>query len=206
MRSLLILMLISCLYSCEEPLPADILEDAPEASLVVAEKIMTEEERALENKVANRTLLQKVVDESESFQKIAYPYACNNDAGGLLTLIKDGTAIRGIRFAASEEGWNEFVSLYYKGEELVFAVHEKGEWQANQERDVQTLFYLDEGEVIRCMRKETSGATEQIEQLIQKAEFATINSDSRLLQKIKTYEDLFINKITKQNIAEHFCH
>jgi len=207
MQNLFILVLFSyLLVACTEPLPKNILEDAPEASLVVAEKIMSPEERALENKIANRTLLQKIVDGSEKFQKVEYSYACNANAGGLLTMIKDGNAIKGIRFAASEDGWNEFVGLYYKGDELSFVVHEKGKWVADQENDVQTVFYLDDGLVIRCMQKKANGSTENIEQLIQEAEFTQITADNKLLQKIKIYEDLFINKVTKENIAGHFCH
>jgi hypothetical protein len=207
MQNLFVLLLLSCLLgACTESLPQNILENAPEASLVVAENIMSPEDRALENKVANRTLLQKVVDGSEKFQKIEYSYACNANAGGLLAIIKDESAIKGIRFAASEDGWNEFVGLYYKGNELSFVVHEKGKWVADQENDIQTVFYLDDAIVIRCMRKQVSGPTENIEQLIQEAEFAKIATDNKLLQKIKTYEDLFINKVTKENIARHFCH
>ena len=205
MRIFFTVAIVSVLWACTEPLPKEVIEDAPEASLVVAEKIMSPEARALENKIANRTLLQKIVDESENFQRVEYAYACNNHTGGLLTLIKDETALKGIRFAISEEGWNEFVSLYYKGEDLAFAVHEEGKWMGEEETDVQTVFYLDDGAIIRCMRKQASGATAQIEQLIKAAEFEVISGDEALLQKLKNYEDVFKNKATKDNMASLFC-
>lgn len=197
---------LAVLTSCVEPIPTEVIEDAPEASLVVTEKIMSPETRALENKVANRTLLQKVVDESETFQRTAFSYACSDATGGLLTFIKDKKSTKGIRFAASEEGWTEFLSLYYKSEDLAFAVYEKGEWMGDEEQNVQTIFYLDDGVVFRCLEKKAVGRTNQIEGLIAAAEFEVVTTNSRLLTKIKDYEQLFKEKITEENIAAYFCH
>jgi hypothetical protein len=204
-RFILFLYLI-LFNSCVETISTEVLLNAPEASLVVPEKIMSPEIRALENKVANRTLLQKVVDGSEDFQRTEFSYACNNVSGGILTLIKDKNETKGIRFAASEEGWNEFVSFYYRGNKLVLVVHEKGIWQGADETAIQTVFYLDDGEVFRCLQKKVQGETARMEALIRAAEFVIINTDQTTLNKLKEYERLFTTEITKENIATHFCH
>jgi len=193
------------LSSCVETISTEVLRDAPEARLIVPEKIMSPEARALENKTANRTLLQKVIDGSENFQRTEFSYACNNVSGGVLTFVKDEKEMKGIRFVVSEEGWNEFVSLYYRGNELVLAVHEKGIWQKLEEITIQTIFYLDDGEVFRCIQKKVQGETTQMEALIQAAEFVEINTDQAILNKLKEYERLFTTEITKENIAAHFC-
>jgi len=194
------------LNSCVETVSTEVLQDAPEASLVVPEKIMSPEARALENKVANRTLLQKVVDGSEDFQRSDFSYACNNISGGVLTFIKDKNEIKGIRFASSEEGWNEFVSLYYRRNKLALAVHEKGIWEGLKETAIQTVFYLDDGKVFRCLQKKVQGETTQMETLIRAAEFVIIDNDQMTLNKLQQYERLFRTEITTENIATHFCH
>jgi hypothetical protein len=193
------------LSACVETVSTEVLQDAPEASLVVPEQIMSPEARALENKMANRTLLQKVVDGSEAFQRTDFSYACNNVSGGVLTFIKDDKELKGIRFAVSEEGWNEFVSLYYRKNALALAVHEKGTWQGLEETTVQTIFYLDDEEVFRCIQKKVQGEIARMEGLIEAAEFVEINSDQATLNKLKEYERLFTTEITKENIAAHFC-
>lgn len=199
------ILLFLLLSSCVETVSPEVLRDAPEASLVVPEQIMSPEARALENKVANRTLLQEVIDGSEDFQRTEFSYACNNVSGGVLTFIKDGAEIRGIRFAISEEDWNEFVSLYYKKNELTLAVYEKGVWAGLNEKTIQTVFYLNDGEVFRCLQKKVEGETAQMEDLIRTAEFLLIDTDAKILQKLKQYERLFKTEITKQNIADYFC-
>jgi hypothetical protein len=204
-RTILFLFFI-LLTSCVETVSTEVLQNAPEASLVVPEKIMSPEARALENKVANRTLLQTVVDGSVDFKRTEFSYACNNVSGGVLTFIKDEKETKGIRFAVSEEGWNEFVSLYYRGNELALAVHEKGTWQGIEETTIQTIFYLDDGAVLRCMQKKVQGEIARMEALIQAAEFVIIHSDEPTLDKLKEYEHLFTTEITKKNIAAHFCH
>lgn len=201
------IVLFCCLMglgACVDTVPTSVLKDAPEAKLVVAEKIMSPEERAIENKIANRTLLQKVVDESEKFDRIELPYTCGNSSGGLLTFIKDKNQTKGIRFVATEEGWNEFVGLYYKKEELIFAVYEKSEWKGDQEEHTQTIFYLDKGEVFRCMQKKARGTTAQMERLIKSAEFESIAVENRLMSKLLTYQDLF-NSVHQDNITSKFC-
>ena len=145
------------------------------------------------------------MDESDSFQRIEYPYECSNSEGGLLTLIKDGEKIKGIRFATSGESKSEFFALYYKKQELVFIVHEKGEWFVDQEQDIQTVFYLDKGQVIRCMRKIAKGKTAEMEQLIKSAKFDIIQTDKQLLEKLKKYENVFIDKPSEQKIVHLFC-
>lgn len=204
-RAILFLFFI-ILSSCVETISPEVLQDAPEASLIVPEKIMSPEARALENKTANRTLLQKVVDGSESFQRTEFSYACNNVSGGVLTFVKDKKETKGIRFAVSEEGWNEFVSLYYRGNELALAVHEKGIWEKLEETTIQTIFYLDDGAVFRCIQKKVQGEITRMEALIQAAEFVEIQTDQATLNKLKEYERLFTTEITRENIAEHFCH
>lgn len=202
------IILFSCLIflvACVEPTTTEDLSNAPEARLIVAEKIMSPEARALENKIANRTLLQKVVDESKEFQRVEFSFACNNDSGGLLSYIKSDERIQGIRFATSKEGMDEFVGWYYKRDELVFVVHEKGEWLGEQEKNIQTLFYLDNGEVLRCMQKKALGATHQIEKLIQAAEFELVTTNLHLLKKIATYETLFKKEISPKKLAAYFC-
>lgn len=199
------ILFLILLNSCVETVSPEVLRDAPEASLVVPEKIMSPEARALENKVANRTLLQEVIDGSEDFERTEFSYACNNVSGGVLTFIKEEEEIRGIRFAISEEDWNEFVSLYYKRNELALVVYEKGIWEGLNEQTVQTVFYLDDDEVFRCLQKKVEGETAQMEDLIRTAEFLLIDVDAKLLQKIKQYERLFKTEITKQNIASYFC-
>jgi hypothetical protein len=176
-----------------------------EASLVSAEKIMTAEERALENKIANRTLLQKIVDDSEKFQKTDFSFSCNSNAGGILTKIMDDKVLKGFRFASSDLNGSEFISLYYIKNELVFAVHEKGDWLGNKEKVCQTIFYLDKQIVIRCLSKNVNATDSRIEKLIFEADFEEIISDTQLLDRINLYEDVFINNVTKNNIAEFFC-
>lgn len=205
MSRVLLFLSFFLLNSCVETVSTELLQDAPEASLVVPEKIMSPEARALENMVANRTLLQKVVDGSESFERIEFSYACNNLSGGILTLVKDENKLRGIRFAASKEGSNEFTSFYYKGNELAFAVHEMGTWQGGEEQLVQSLFYLDEGKVFRCLQKKVQGETVRMEALIREAEFVVINTDQQILNQLQEYERLFTTEITKENIAKYFC-
>ena len=204
-RTILFLFFLT-LSSCVETISPEVLQDAPEASLIVPEKIMSPEARALENKTANRTLLQKVVDGSESFQRTEFSYACNNVSGGVLTFVKDKKETKGIRFAVSEEGWNEFVSLYYRGNELALAVHEKGIWEKLEETTIQTIFYLDDGAVFRCIQKKVQGEITRMEALIQAAEFVEIQTDQATLNKLKEYERLFTTEITRENIAKHFCH
>ncbi|MBL4648406.1 MAG: hypothetical protein JKY03_01650, partial [Aureispira sp.] len=68
-----------------------------------------------------------------------------------------------------------------------------------------TIFYLDDGEVFRCIQKKVQGETTQMETLIQAAEFVEINTDQAILNKLKEYERLFTTEITKENIAAHFC-
>jgi len=189
-----------------ETIAPEVLQDAPEASLVVPEKIISPEVRALENKMANRTLLQTVVDGSEDFQRSDFSYACNNVSGGVLTFIKEKEAIRGIRFAISEEGWNEFVSLYYRGTKLALGVYEKGIWRGLEERTIQTIFYVDDGNVFRCLQKKVQGETNRMEELIRAAEFVEIPTDQLTWNKLKEYERLFTTEITKENIGAHFCH
>lgn len=205
MSKLITFLCLILLTSCVETVSSDTLKDAPEASLIVPEKIMSPEQRALENKVANRTLLQKVVDSSEDFQRIELSYACNNLAGGILTYIKDNQETKGIRFALSEEGRNEFVSFYYRGKELSLAVYEKGVWQGTEEVSTQMVFYLDDGEVFRCLQKKVAGETTQMETLIRKAEFELISTDQNVFNKLKQYERLFLTEITTENIASYFC-
>lgn len=197
---------IFILASCGETTPPEVWEDAPEASLVVTEKILSPEERALENKIANRTLLQKVVDESDKLVRIPMPYACSDASGGLLTFIKDKDIIKGIRYAASDEGWSELISLYYKATDLAFVAHEKGVWRGEEEENTQTIFYLDDGVVFRCLRKKARGVTDHLERLIAEAEFEIITTDERLLKKVRDYERLFKEEVTTENIASHFCH
>lgn len=189
-----------------ETVSIEALNDAPEASLVVAEKIISPEARALENKMANRTLLQTVVDGSEDFQRTDFSYACNNVSGGVLTFIKEEEEVRGVRFAISEEGWNEFISLYYRGNELALGVHEKSIWQKLEETTIQTIFYVDDGEVFRCIQKKVQGEIIRMEALIKTAEFVEIQTDQTTFHKLKEYERLFTTEITKENISAHFCH
>ena len=204
-RTILFLFFI-LLTSCVETVSTEVLQNAPEASLVVPEKIMSPEARALENKVANRTLLQTVVDGSVDFQRTEFSYACNNVSGGVLTFIKDEKETKGIRFAVSEEGWNEFVSLYYRGNELGLGVYEKSVWQKLEETTIQTIFYVDNGEVFRCIQKKVQGEITQMEALIKTAEFVEIQTDQTTFHKLKEYERLFTTEITKENISAHFCH
>lgn len=194
---------IVSLMACNEPLPQHVIEEAPEARLIVPEKIMSPEARALENKLANRTLLQKVVDESNTLERVEYPFDCGNHTGGILTLIKNTQQIKGIRFALSKSNRSEFISLYYKKAELALVVHEEGKWEGDTERDQQTVFYVDDGEVLRCMRKVASGTTATIERLIQAADFQIIETDQQLLQKIQTLAVNF--KEEPNRIKTIFC-
>ncbi len=197
---------LSCfLVACQEQVSTEVLADAPEAELVVAEKIMSPEQRELENKLAARALLQKVVDGSTSFTKQEMMYECTTNTGGLLTIIKNKEELKGIRFATSLEQSSEFMSLYYNNDNLLFIVHEKGEWRGDTELTTQTLFYLDDNEVFRCMRKVASGESSTIEQQINNAEFEEVSIDSRLIERIRTYESLFRSEITQANIATYFC-
>lgn len=205
MQFLLFIVLIISIFSCNQPNPYSHLEDAPEARLIAAEKIISPEQRDIENKIAARTLLQKVIDESEKFQRTEYSYECSNHAGGILTFIKEAETLQGIRFAAAQSGQNEFLSFYYKNDELVFVAQELGQAYGEQETATQTLFYLDKEKIIRCMQKSVTGAKEQLERLIQELEFKMITTPDNLWQKIKTQEDLFKNKITSKNIAAHLC-
>jgi len=205
LKTILFLCLI-LLSACVETISTEILSDAPEASLVVPEKIISPKARALENKVANRTLLQKVVDGSEGLQRTEFSYACNNVSGGVLTFIKDKKELKGIRFAASAESWNEFVSLYYRENKLVLIVHEKGMWQGLEEIAIQTIFYLDDEKVFRCLQKKVEGQITRMEALIRAAEFAVIDTDQSTLNKLLEYERLFTKEIINKNITKYFCH
>ncbi len=178
---------------------------SPEASLVSAEKIMSADERALENKIANRTLLQKIVDGSEKFQKTVFSYSCNSNAGGLLTKIMDANILKGFRFASSDQKGSEFISLYFRKNELVFAVHEKGNWVGDKEMVCQTIFYIDKQKVIRCLRKSVHDTDSKIEKLIFEADFDVILTDTRLLDRIKYYQDVFINIDSEKNMHDWFC-
>jgi len=181
------------------------LENAPEAELVKTEKIMSPEERQIENKVAARTLLQKVVDESTSLKRTKRMYECTTNTGGLLTLIKKEGTIRGIRFAATYEDASEFINLYYNEGELLFVVFEEDHWQGDYHKTNQTIFYLDDEEVFRCMRKTAEGGATEIEQQASKAEFEHINNDPRLLNKIRSYEKLFLEEPSSTQLTKHFC-
>ena len=95
--SRLFLFYLLCLFVACNTVGSD-KRHSPEASLVSAEKIMTPEERAVENKIANRTLLQKIVDGSDNFQKTDFSYSSDNKVN--------------IQTSNSPKGVSEYLSVW----------------------------------------------------------------------------------------------
>lgn len=198
------LLIILFFFACNNP-PTEGLKNVRKTRIVVAEKIISPEQRALENKIANRTLLQQVIDTSEKLQRTHINYECDNQSGGILTIIKDKEELKGIRFAATSIGWNKFLSYYYNKNKLAFVVHERGEWEGNQEKTVQTLFYLDSNTVFRCLRKTVAGESIKIEQFIKEARFEIIETDEVLLEQLKKQEAILGARATQASITKLYC-
>lgn len=204
MRILLFLVLFYLLSACQDQAKNQLLEDTPEAELVVAKKIISPEKLALENKIAARALLQKIIDENNNFKKEKFFYECSPTTGGLLTIITKEKEIKGIRFANNQEQKSDFISLYYHKNKLSLVVYEQDKWLGDEEEMSQTIFYLDKGEVFHSLHKNIKGNSSEIEQLILKTSLKKIAINHILLQYILDQEIIF-KKITQNNIAEYYC-
>ncbi len=184
--------------------PNDSLKNAPEAKLIVAEKIMSPEERDLQNKIAARALLQKIVDENQSWPKEEFFYECSPTTGGLLTIIRKDKELKGIRFGSTQTTESQFLNLYYNNNQLNFITYEKGEWLGEEEQMVQTIFYLSNDSVFHCLQKRIKGLSDDIEQLIEQSDYRLIAPPKKLLDSILQQEQKF-KKTTHKNIKNNFC-
>lgn len=200
--SLFILLLLS---ACRPSVPLEELNASSDATLVIPPSAIDSALRAKENKIANRTLWQKVVDESTTWGRKKIRFACNNSQGGLLTLVQDQDGLKGLRLAYSEEQQQLYLGYYYKNNELVFAVHERSTWRGSAETDIQTVFYIDGGEVFHCLQREVAGETHQMESRIQATALAEIPKDEAVWEVLKSYEKKLKTNAKIAHLQAVFC-
>lgn len=199
---LVVLLLVGC-----EPQTNDVrlLDDAPEAKLIVTEKIMSPQERALQNKIAARALLQQVIDQKEATQKEDILFECSTTTGGLLTKIKTEEQWLAIKFAQTEAATSNFYHLYYNNNQLQLVVHEIQTWQGETQQIVQTILYLEQGMIFHCLTKKATANVDNIEQAIATAPLDSSATPLELWEWIQTEEIKWQQLINKENIAHYYC-
>jgi hypothetical protein len=182
----------------------DWVNQIPEAKLVVVEKEKSAEEVALQNKIAARILLQKIIDTKETTTKEEIRFACSRNTGGLLTRIKENDRIIGTRFGQSFENGTLIVKLYYQKDKLSSILYEKDGWKGDDFFFTQTIFYLEQGKVFHCLSRSLYGL-EHIEDRIATEEYKIIPTDETLLQDILKEEKGWVETTTEQNAIKYYC-
>ena len=176
------LLLLACQSNPPPPLAND------DTSMVAVVPNLTAEERARANQVANRTLLQSVIDANAKLQRLEYPFSCSAQRGGLLVQLKDSTGVHSWRFARTEDQYQEVIHWYYRRGVLLLVVYEYSQWQSEYEWIEQTIFYTKKDSVLYTQRKAVQGTTQQLPTQLEQANLAPIPLDAALWTYLQTQE------------------
>lgn len=173
--------------ACQSSIPPP-LDGNDAAVLVRVPPKLTAEERALANQLANRMLLQSVVDGNTALERQEMPFSCSAQQGGLLVQLSDSTGIHSWRLARTQAAGQEIVHWYYRAAQLVLVVHERSQWQGEEELIVQTLFYTRGQTVLHCQQKsiKESAATRAVE--LERAELLDRPVDAQFWEQLQTLE------------------
>lgn len=184
--------------------PNRVLQNTPEAELVVAEKIISVEQRALQNKIAARALLQEIIDNKQNVEKEEIKFACSRNTGGVLTKIKSNEELIGVRFGQTLKENTVLTRLYFRKNDLNLIVYEKDGWQNQVYMIEQTIFYLENDQVFHCLYKSVRGM-DNLENRIERTDYLVIDTNKKLLNTILAQAKEWREGINEENIAAYHC-
>lgn len=173
--------------ACESSIPPP-LDDKDTAVLVRVVPKLTAEERTRANQLANRMLLQSLVDDNAALKRQEMPFSCSAQQGGLLVQLSDSTGVHSWRLARTRGDGQEIVHWYYQAGQLMLVVYERSQWQGEKELIVQTLFYTRGQTVLHCQQKSIKGAVATRAAQLEQAELLNRPVDTILWEQLQTLE------------------
>lgn len=198
---------LGCLNACQAPEQPALLQENSTTRLVKVAPVLSPEERALMNKIANRTLLQKVVDQASQEHIKSMDFACSAQSGGVVIYIQKEQELRGMRLSLSQEQGGRSTRWYYQNERTALVAHEQSQWEGNQEQIQQTIFYLDNEELLQVLHRVITTSPERLEIALEKAPFeqVTAQSQAELWQQLRAEEELLLAASSQQQYSTYFC-
>lgn len=158
---------------------------------VVVEQIpqLTPAERALANQIANRTLLQSVIDANANLERLETPFACAPQRGGLLVVLQDSAGVQSRRLARTGNDHQEVAHWYYRKGDLMLVVYEYSQWRGEDEVVEQTLFYTKNDSLLHMQRKTARGNAHTLSNQLQQAQLEAAPLDQVLWTHLQGYEE-----------------
>lgn len=196
------------LLACEAPKPPGLLHENSTTRLVEVAPALSPEERALMNKIANRTLLQEVVDKASQEQVQTASFACSPQSGGLVAYVRNEQKIRGLRLSLSQEKAGRSTRWYYQNKNtLALVAHEQSQWQGDQEYIEQTVFYVDDNTLLQILHRVVQAVPSRLEKVLEQTPFEQVTPASqRILWTQLQMEEQQLSSVKEQpDYTNYFC-
>lgn len=193
--------------ACQAPEQPALLQENSTTRLVEVAPVWSPEEQALMNKIANRTLLQEVIDQAPQEQMQSIELACSAQMGGVVTYIQKEQELRGIRLSISQEKAGRSTRWYYQNKNTVLVAHEQSQWQGNQEHLEQTVFYVDQQELLQVLHRVVTTAPERLETALEKAPFEQVAAPTQqeLWLQLQAEEEQLLTTPSQKRYTSYFC-
>ncbi|MFK7796171.1 MAG: hypothetical protein AB8E82_01880 [Aureispira sp.] len=211
MNGLINVTLLFCLLiigACYPPDQPPLLQENSTTRLVEVAPTRSPEELALLNKIANRTLLQEVIDHAPKEQVETTSFGCSAQSGGVVTFIHKAQKLRGVRLSLSQQQMGRSTRWYYQNnQETVLIAHEQSEWHGDQESIHQTVFYVDGGELIQVLHRAIEAIPSRLETILEQTPFENVlpQSQEELWLQLQIEEQMVLPNQESANYTAYFC-
>jgi hypothetical protein len=203
-----VLLCVLIMHACQAPDHPPLLQENSTTRLVEVAPTRSPEELALLNKIANRTLLQEVIDQAPKEQVETTSFGCSAQSGGVVSFIHKAQKLRGVRLSLSQEHLGRSTRWYYQNnQETVLISHEQSEWQGNQELIQQTVFYVDNGELIQVLHRAIQAIPSRLEAVLEETPFEQVppQSQEALWLQLQIEEQMVLPNQESANYTAYFC-
>lgn len=203
-----VLFFVLIVAACQTPDQPLLLQENSTTRLVEVASTRSPEELALLNKIANRTLLQEVIDQAPKEQVETTSFGCSAQSGGVVSFIHKAQKLKGVRLSLSQEYLGRSTRWYYQdNQEVVLIAHEQSEWQGNKEAIRQTVFYVDEGELIQVLHRAIKAVPRRLEAVLEQTPFQKVPplSQEALWLQLQIEEQMILPHQESANYTAYFC-
>ena len=176
--------------------------------LVEVAPALSPEERTLMNKIANRTLLQEVVDKASQEQVQTANFVCSPQSGGLVAYVRKKQELRGLRLSLSQEKTGRSTRWYYQNKNtLALVTHEESQWQGNQEYIEQTVFYVNNNALLQILHRVVRAVPSRLEKVLEQTSFEQVTAASQriLWKQLQVEEQQLLSAEQQPDSTNYFC-
>ncbi len=198
-------LLLGACANSEQPA---LLEENSDTRLLEVQSALSPEEQARLDKIANRTLLQEIVDQAPAHAVQRLDFACSAQSGGVVAQVRKGDQLRGLRFSLAQANGGRSTRWYYQNKsEAVLVAHEQSSWQDAQERVEQTVFYLDGSSVLQVLHRKIQAHPDRLENALATSSFEVIKAADKanLWAQLLTDEQQLLATTNSATYHNYFC-